>query len=265
MTDRTETIKPARIDLGDGDSLNLYRMSDDLTVVRFHGSNPNVQLSSAGVPTAALRAALDQVAPAGSYTRTDEADWKARAEKAEQERDEARGTVETLRTAVRERGTLIKDLRARAENAERQWNEADRRTAEAEEQRDQWKRHHDRVDGQWAKAEREVTKLRLAAESRPLTPDAITVEMCRRAYRAFEKSASWEDALTAALTEPPARPEGAEDIEAWLDGMPESIRLDGDEHQRLFANHLAHMGFSVPVTLAEVGLTEKNTEKENER
>lgn len=55
--------KPATVDLGDGDTLALHHHSDDYTVVRFHGSNPNVQMSSACVPTADLRDALYEVAP----------------------------------------------------------------------------------------------------------------------------------------------------------------------------------------------------------
>lgn len=64
---------------------------------------------------------------------------------------------------------------------------------------------------------------------RPLTPDAITDEMVLRALNACygERGESLDhfsdsdeldmrDALTAALTEPPARPEGAEKVEAVL-------------------------------------------------
>lgn len=64
--------KPARVDLGDGDSLILYRTSDHHTTVRFHSANPNTQLAGAVMETDALRAALDEVASAGSYARTDE-------------------------------------------------------------------------------------------------------------------------------------------------------------------------------------------------
>src|SRR5699024_11177820 len=61
---------------------------------------------------------------------------------------------------------------------------------------------------------------------RPLPPDAITNEMVERARRRFEEldremgymRSSWVfwQVLTAALTEPPARPEGAEKVEAVL-------------------------------------------------
>lgn len=60
---------------------------------------------------------------------------------------------------------------------------------------------------------------------RPLAPDAITDEMVERARRSLEDD-GWivpedgvgqlADALTAALTESPARPEGAEKVEAVL-------------------------------------------------
>lgn len=137
-----------------------------------------------------LRAALDEVAPAGSYTRTDEEDWQARAEKAERERDEARAY------AGRASERWRKELTLRLEVAD------------------------------------ELRRLR-ATQARPLTPDAITDEMVERAVNAYA-TRRWNDgaegylshkhndamreALTLALTEPPARPEGAEEIEALLAG-----------------------------------------------
>src|SRR5699024_8823785 len=55
------------------------------------------------------------------------------------------------------------------------------------------------------------------AESRPLTPDAVTDGMVERYWAAMKNPGSNYDeavrrALAAALTEPPARPEGAEDL-----------------------------------------------------
>ena len=92
------------------------------------------------------------------------------------------------------------------------------------------------------KAERERDKARGAlrvrlgvlAEPHPLTPDAITDEMVKRTAHCIAMQrmpityshdpdhtaeAFYDDAravLTAALTEPPARPEGAERWETWL-------------------------------------------------
>ena len=84
---------------------------------------------------------------------------------------------------------------------------------------------------------RDIASGKYAAESRPLTPDAITDEMVERGaianWRGDVAHPDWtfedisdEDrgwyrdnaraVLTAALTEPPARPEGAEDIEALV-------------------------------------------------
>lgn len=69
---------------------------------------------------------------------------------------------------------------------------------------------------------------RPAAESRPLTPDAITDEMLYRGLSAYynietttarwdaDRAEDFRRALAAALTEPPARPEGAEEIERLL-------------------------------------------------
>ncbi|GLI30381.1 MULTISPECIES: hypothetical protein [Brachybacterium] len=66
------------------------------------------------------------------------------------------------------------------------------------------------------------------AESRPLTPDAITDEMLYRGLSAYynietttarwdaDRAEDFRRALAAALTEPPKRPEGAEEIERLL-------------------------------------------------
>ena len=72
--------------------------------------------------------------------------------------------------------------------------------------------------------ERDEARARaVAAESRPLTPDAITDEMVDRArdYMSINTGQTHthkaiRGVLTAALTEPPKRPEGAEDIEVLL-------------------------------------------------
>lgn len=67
-------------------------------------------------------------------------------------------------------------------------------------------------------------------ESRPLTPDDITDEMIERGMTFWRMAFPYETTresmtslLEAALTEPPARPEGAEDIEAVL-----AEEYDGD-------------------------------------
>ena len=93
------------------------------------------------------------------------------------------------------------------------------------------------------KAERERDEALADAESRPLTPDAITDEMVERG-----RSAYWGPTyggsvvgrvraiLTAALTEPPARPEGAEDIERLIrDAENEGQGADNEA----LANYLA--------------------------
>lgn len=116
---------------------------------------------------------------------------RARAEKAEKERDEAR---EACQLFVRERDkaraasnrmtvTITRLLRALdlPENA----------TAD------------------------EIVKR--AAVSRPLTPDAITEDMCRRAADEFDRTHSWEAALTAAVSDPAQRPDwlNAPAVRAW--------------------------------------------------
>ena len=83
------------------------------------------------------------------------------------------------------------------------------------------------------KAERERDEALADAESRPLTPDAITNEMVERgqdAYWGNERTVEGRvrAILTAALTEPPARPEGAEKVEAVLHQYW-SGDIDGDD------------------------------------
>ena len=65
------------------------------------------------------------------------------------------------------------------------------------------------------------------ATGRPLTPDAITDEMAERALRSWRYRPgaarvpdTVREMLTAALTEPPARPEGAE---RWEDFLIDSL------------------------------------------
>ena len=83
------------------------------------------------------------------------------------------------------------------------------------------------------KAEEERDEALADAESRPLTPDAITNEMVERgqdAYWGNERTVEGRvrAILTAALTEPPARPEGAEKVEAVLHQYW-SGDIDGDD------------------------------------
>ena len=73
------------------------------------------------------------------------------------------------------------------------------------------------------KAVRERDEALADAESHPLTPDDITDEMVERGRSAYWGPTFGSSVvgrvraiLTAALTEPPARPEGARDIEVLL-------------------------------------------------
>ena len=91
------------------------------------------------------------------------------------------------------------------------------------------------------KAVRERDEALADAESRPLTPDAITDEMVERAVDAYLSGYDSEQQairaiLTAALTEPPARPEGAEDIERLI--RDAEIEGQGADNEAL-ANYLA--------------------------
>ena len=84
------------------------------------------------------------------------------------------------------------------------------------------------------KAVRERDEALADAESRPLTPDAITDEMVRRGAQAetpagtrYLRPHEVLEVLTAALTEP-TRPEGAEKVEAVLHQYW-SGDIDGDD------------------------------------
>ena len=100
---------------------------------------------------------------------------------------------------IRVRNAEIAALRKRAEKAEQERDEARADLAEY------------------------VQAQALRTHPRPLTPDDITYEMLKRAQREEERQrGDWtaptamRHILTAALTEPPTRPEGAEKVEAVL-------------------------------------------------
>ena len=102
-------------------------------------------------------------------------------------------------------------------------------------------RHEKHAPTYWKGVVREYKDALEKAESRPLTPDAITNEMVERgqdAYWGNERTVEGRvrAILTAALTEPPARPEGAEDIERLIrDAENEGQGADNEA----LANYLA--------------------------
>ena len=114
-----------------------------------------------------------------------------------------------------------------------------KRAEKAEEERDEARANA----YNWEATAEEWEKRAVRAESHPLTPDAITDEMVERAFNLADRIEAvvinktiMRDALTAALTEPPARPEGAEDIEALIRDLLGSH--PGDWYGDL-ADHLA--------------------------
>ena len=131
-------------------------------------------------------------------------EYKEALEKAEQERDEANERAEKHRRAVVDHST----------NA-RCWMQTS----------EEWQ----------ATAEEWEKRARAAEQPRPLTPDAITNEMVERgqdAYWGNERTVEGRvrEILTAALTEPPARPEWADLGEAldrlWPHGTDGIARED---------------------------------------
>ena len=113
------------------------------------------------------------------------------------------------------------------------------RATKAEQERDAWK----------STAQETATSIEaLRAEyPRPLAFDDITDEMVERARKVWEAAHGCEDigvtlrrALTAALTEPPARPEGAEEIEA---DIRELVASHPEDPYGELADHLAAVGY----------------------
>ena len=103
--------------------------------------------------------------------------------------------------------------------------------------------HEKHAPTYWKSVVREYKDALEKAESRPLTPDAITDEMVKRARVAWlganinlTPDGFVREILTAALTEPPKRPEGAEDIERLI--RDAEIEGQGADNEAL-ANYLA--------------------------
>ena len=82
--------------------------------------------------------------------------------------------------------------------------------------------HEKHAPTYWKGVVREYKDALEKAGPRPLTPDAITDEMVERALvvNADLRPETVRRMLTAALTEPPARPEGAE---RWEDFLIDSL------------------------------------------
>ena len=147
-------------------------------------------------------------------------EYKDALEKAERERDEANERAEKHRRAVVDHST----------NA-RCWMQTS----------EEWQ----------ATAEEWEKRARAAEQPRPLTPDAITDEMVERARRApsFDGRLSpthrlVREMLTAALTEPPKRPEGAE---RWEDFLIDALDYQALTDQQItdLADRIAKHGVRV--------------------
>ena len=103
--------------------------------------------------------------------------------------------------------------------------------------------HEKHAPTYWKSVVREYKDALEKAGPRPLTPDSITDEMVKRG-ESYMKSRPWtvSGLLRAALTEPPARPEGAENIEAAFDTWEHAEYLNGaiDAYdKRALADHIA--------------------------
>lgn len=249
-----------------GDLLSLTAQRGGTVLVSLHSVNPAAHLTGLSVPADALRTAVDDVAPFGSYTRhesPDLADGGVTAAAIEKETEDSGGPLDETVDFWRSRWKEAADRADARDLAAHQWKEATReniarfraardfaemcqkgsraatvRAEKAERERDEVRDAWEGAVESVKEANSLINSLR-AAESRPLTPDAITDEMVERARRRGSEivGALWdasvvEAMLTAALTEPPARPEGAEKLAEVIDGL-----LTGDEG--IYADDLA--------------------------
>ena len=199
----------------------------------------------------------------GAYERheTDDMDGGVAAALIEKEAEDTLSLVQQQRDQATARAEKAEQERDEALYQRDQWMRANDSTRdildEAIEERRRIARALDLPENATADA-----MVKHAAESRPLTPDAITDEMVERAggtyvnalrnrgYIASMKDSHtrevFREALTAALTEPPARPEGAEDIEAIIrEEWSFSDEDGGEEAFADLAERLAKRGVRV--------------------
>ena len=147
-------------------------------------------------------------------------EYKEALDKAEQERDHFQEVASTFRA---------------------KFNEADARAEQAEQDKEWWIKRTELFSQMYHGT---LLRQKAAEQPRPLTPDAITDEMVERALvvNADLRPETVRRMLTAALTEPPARPEGADDIEAAFDTWEHAEYLNGaiDAYdKRALADHIA--------------------------
>ena len=182
------------------------------------------RLEATSVPAEQLRAALDEVAPAGSYTRTTSPDLM--------DGGVTSALVEEEAEAAYTRTDEEASLRLAAEQiAEAQAEATAAVTAKekAEQERDEARRERDNLRAQLEadsdvnyllREDRDAWKRKAAEQPRPLTPDDITDEMVERAFTEWEPGvdcmagpddsvngrlrAKMRRTIAAALTPPPA-------------------------------------------------------------
>ena len=111
--------------------------------------------------------------------------------------------------------------------------------------------HEKHAPTYWKGVVREYKDALEKAESRPLTPDAIEVALrdCMPGVALYRLSGTQvmrlaED-MHAALTEPPKRPEWAEELEADISRDGEAAPFDlTPDHVTALADHLAALGWT---------------------
>ena len=144
---------------------------------------------------------------------------EARAQQAEKERDDARALLAEAQEEATRQAARADQAELDRDNARRWLRETEALLDQAGHERDEARAERDHFHEVAATFRDKFN----AAESHPLTPDAITNEMAERARKRGSElvGALWdpevvEAMLTAALTPEPERPDGAEEIEAVL-------------------------------------------------
>lgn len=153
---------------------------------------------------------------------------------------------------AREHAARSSSARRYARDCHDSMDAAIRRANKAVQERDELRQTRRRLLG---KVDQLEVKLRNSGGSgeqpHPLTADNITDEMRERAWLAWvnEETDDAQEALnlalTAALTQPQPRPEGAEEIEAY---MREIVASHSEDHYGELADHLASRGVLPPLT-----------------
>lgn len=222
---------------------------NDKTLGEYKRTTPDPD-ETTGEALARLQATLTRLLDEADAELRDEADGGVAAALIEKEAEQPLTFADRLGAAsinarqAREAEKDAKRLRDRCAELEHRLNLAVMASDHNSERAEKAERERDE-----ARRERGEALDRLGETSHSLTPDAITDEMVQRGAEKFRSLPTAMSAharvsviLTAALTEPPARPDGAEDVAVRLFQAGAAVGVEMTEEQRdALADHLAAM------------------------